>query len=69
MHNRIKLLVIDIVERMNKWEEVTICTDTDGAILGSGLVEDVTHSLLNAEVTGIGQSAETVLLYINPEAL
>lgn len=63
--HRIKLLVIDIVERMNKWEEITICKDKDGVILGSGLTEDVPPSLLNVEVTGIGISAETVLVYIN----
>lgn len=63
---RIKLLVIDILERMNDWEELTICTDKDGVTLYEGLPEDVPPSLFNDAITGIGESAETVLLYINP---
>ena len=62
---RIKLLVLDIVERMNKWEEITICEEDDYAILYHGLSEDVPPSLLNYEVMGIGISSETVLLYTN----
>lgn len=67
MQNRIKLIVLDIVERMNEWEEVTICIGEDGYILYEGLADDYfPSSLLNTEVTGIGISDETVLLYINP---
>ena len=63
MKNRVKLLVLDIVERMGDWEETTICKD--GITLYEGLPEDIPPSLLNTEITGIGVYAETVLLYIN----
>lgn len=64
MQNRIKLIVLDIVERMNEWEEITICASNDGVILYEGLPDGVPPSLLNIDVTGIGVSAETVLLYV-----
>lgn len=63
--NRMKLIVLDILERMNDWEEITICRPNDGIILYEGLPDDIPPSIYNAEVTGIGVSAETVLLYIN----
>ena len=65
MQNRIKLIVLDVIERMNALEEVTICVGEDGHILYEGLADDyIPPSLLNIEVTGIGISDETVLLYI-----
>ena len=62
---RIKLIVIDIVERMNYWEEITIAIDESGITLFSGYPEDVPLSILNTEVTGLGISEETLLVYIH----
>ena len=62
---RLKLIVLDIIERMNDWEEVTICVDQNGYTLYEGLNNEVPPDILNSEVTGIGVAYETVLIYIN----